>query len=59
LADNLRDAIIDNKNDPTIDSLKIGTKPVLSVSKKATVINTFRSMDQKKRSGIALVDECV
>jgi len=57
LADHLRDAILDNKNDPTIEALKIGTKPVLSVSKKSTVINTFRLMDQKKRSGVALVDE--
>jgi len=57
LADNLRDAIIENKNDPTIEALKIGTKPVLSVNKKATVISTYRQMDQKKRSGMALVDE--
>jgi len=57
LADHLRDAILDNKNDPTIEALKIGTKPVLSVPKKATVITAFRLMDQKKRSGVALVDE--
>jgi CBS domain-containing protein len=57
LADNLRDAILDNRNDPTIEALQIGTKPVLSVSKKSTVINTFRLMDQKKRSGVALIDE--
>jgi len=57
LAEHLRDAILDNKNDPTIEALQIGTKPVLSVNKKATVINAFRLMDQKKRSGVALVDE--
>jgi len=57
LSDNLHDAIIENKNDPTIQTLQIGSKPVLSVNKKATVISTFRLMDQKKRSGVALVDE--
>jgi len=43
-------------HDPTVGSLNIGTNPVLSANQNETVINTFRQMENNKRSGIALVD---
>jgi CBS domain-containing protein len=58
LANRLQDAIIENPADPKIEDLPtVGTKSVLTVGKTASVISTFRLMDQKKRSGIAIVDE--
>jgi len=58
LADKLQDAILENPADPKIEELhNLGSKPVLSVGKQASVISTYRLMDQKKRSGIAIVDE--
>jgi len=38
------------------DVPQLGTTPVLSVTKDETVINTFRILDLKNKSGIALVD---
>jgi len=38
----------------TLDSLKIGTKPVLSVPQTASVIDTLRLMDSKGISGVAI-----
>jgi len=43
-------------NDAAIGSLKIASSPVLSVNQNETVINTFRTMDQHKRSGIAITN---
>jgi len=40
----------------TIEHLAVGSSPVLSVSKTESVINTFRILDLKNKSGIALVD---
>jgi len=58
LADRLQDAILENPVDPKFSDLPgVGSKPVLSVGKKASLISTYRMMDQKKRSGIAIVDE--
>jgi len=58
LADSLRDSILENPSDPKIDALPaLGTTPVLTVGKLTSVISTFRLMDQKKRSGIAIIDE--
>lgn len=54
-----QDIIFEPTNDPTIASLSIGSRPVLTVKENESVISTFRTMDQKKRSGIALVDQYV
>jgi CBS domain-containing protein len=43
-------------HDASVGSLDIGSSPVLTVNQNETVINTFRKMDQSKRSGIAIVD---
>jgi CBS domain-containing protein len=41
----------------TIEKLsQVGSTPVLSVSKTESVINTFRILDLKNKSGIALID---
>jgi CBS domain-containing protein len=37
--------------------LSIGTKPVLSVNHNTSAIDTFRLMDNKKISGVAVVDD--
>jgi CBS domain-containing protein len=50
------DVTFDTSNDPTIGELKIGTSPVLSVNTTESVINTFRKMEQRQKSGIAIVD---
>jgi len=42
--------------DASVGSLNVGTQPVLSVNQNETVINTFRQMDQTKRTGIAITD---
>jgi len=42
---------------PTIKELHIGTRPVVSVSKTTSAIETFRLMDNRKISGVAVVDE--
>jgi len=42
---------------PTLGELKLGSAPVLTVPKGETVINTFRMLDSKNKSGIALLDE--
>jgi len=41
----------------SIQDLNIGTKPVLSVPKNTSAIDTFRLMDNRKISGVAVVDE--
>lgn len=48
--------VIVDATDPSVGSLNVGSSPVLSVNQNETVINTFRQMEQYKRSGIALVD---
>eukprot|EP01128_Nolandella_sp_AFSM9_P009153 TRINITY_DN5789_c0_g1_i1.p1 TRINITY_DN5789_c0_g1~~TRINITY_DN5789_c0_g1_i1.p1 ORF type:complete len:354 (-),score=90.60 TRINITY_DN5789_c0_g1_i1:175-1236(-) len=55
LADELMKNVTSSDSDPTIADLSIGTAPVLSVGKGVSVIDTFRTMDKKQRSGIALV----
>jgi len=46
-----------NATDASVGSLlSVGTSPVLSVNHHETVINTFKTMDQHKRTGIAIVD---
>jgi len=40
----------------TIKDLNIGSKPVISVHKDTAAIETFRLMDNKKISGVAVVD---
>jgi len=40
----------------TIKELGIGTKPVISVKQDTSAIETFRLMDNKKISGVAVVD---
>jgi len=58
ISDRLQGDIINNHADPKIEALPaVGSKPVLTVTKKASTISTFRLMDQKKRSGIAIVDD--
>jgi len=57
LAKHLTETTFDKSQDPTILDLPIGTTPVLSLPKTHSVIDTFRLMDTKKRSGIALIDE--
>lgn len=42
---------------PQISECGVGSSPVLSVSRNETVINTFRLLDAKNKSGVALVDE--
>jgi len=41
----------------TIKELGIGTKPVITVQHDTTAIETFRLMDNKKISGVAVVDQ--
>jgi 5'-AMP-activated protein kinase regulatory gamma subunit len=41
----------------TIHDLGLGTKPVIAVPKDIPTIETFRLMDNKKISGVAVVDE--
>jgi len=48
---------VDNSSDPTIGELGIATHPVLSVNKSESVINTFRKMENRQKTGIAIVDE--
>jgi len=55
-ARNLTETTFDHSHDPVLANLKVGTAPVLTISNTESVINTFRLMDNKKRSGIALVD---
>jgi len=40
----------------TLQELNIGTKPVISVKQDTPAIETFRLMDKKKISGVAVVD---
>jgi len=40
----------------TIGELNLGSKPVISVNQKTSAIDTFRLMDKKKISAIAVVD---
>jgi len=40
----------------TLGELKLGTKPVISVKQDTPAIDTFRLMDKKKISGVAVVD---
>jgi len=57
LSDRLQSVILESSGEPRLDELKgLGTAPVLTVTKSTSVISTFRLMDQKKRSGIAIVD---
>eukprot|EP01126_Amoeba_proteus_P038262 TRINITY_DN3980_c0_g1_i2.p1 TRINITY_DN3980_c0_g1~~TRINITY_DN3980_c0_g1_i2.p1 ORF type:complete len:179 (-),score=31.82 TRINITY_DN3980_c0_g1_i2:137-673(-) len=48
--------LFDNSNDLTIGGMDLGSKDVLKVTKETSVIETFRKMDKKQRSGIAIVD---
>jgi len=48
--------LVGNHTDRTIAELHVGSTPVLSVKKTESVINTFRILDTKNKSGIALVD---
>eukprot|EP01114_Cavostelium_apophysatum_P006972 TRINITY_DN1859_c0_g1_i1.p1 TRINITY_DN1859_c0_g1~~TRINITY_DN1859_c0_g1_i1.p1 ORF type:complete len:355 (-),score=76.84 TRINITY_DN1859_c0_g1_i1:114-1079(-) len=41
----------------TIKETNLGSKPVVCVNKNTTAIETFRLMDNKKISGVAVVDE--
>jgi len=41
---------------PTLQELNIGTRPVISVRQDTPAIETFRLMDKKKISGVAVVD---
>lgn len=40
-----------------IGEIKIGTKPVVTVSRDTPAIDAFRLMDNKKYSGLAVVDQ--
>jgi len=40
----------------TLGELNLGTKPVISVKQESPAIDTFRLMDKKKISGVAVVD---
>jgi predicted transcriptional regulator len=51
------DVTLDSSDDPSIGDLKIGSSPVLTVKTTESVINTFRKMEQRQKSGIAIVDE--
>lgn len=44
-------------NHATLDEIKIGTVPVISVKSTAKAIDVFRLMDNKKLTGVAVVDE--
>jgi len=44
-------------NSPNLGDTPVGSSPVLSVSKIESVINTFRMLDSKNKSGVALLDE--
>eukprot|EP01123_Difflugia_compressa_P000662 TRINITY_DN1077_c0_g1_i4.p1 TRINITY_DN1077_c0_g1~~TRINITY_DN1077_c0_g1_i4.p1 ORF type:complete len:328 (-),score=48.37 TRINITY_DN1077_c0_g1_i4:181-1164(-) len=46
----------DDSDVPLAQHPHVGSSPVLSVPKHETVINTFRLLEKKNRSGIALVD---
>jgi hypothetical protein len=46
-----------SSSDPSLSELQIGSSPVLSVLKSESVINTFRRMEKKQKSGLAIVDE--
>lgn len=46
-----------SSSDPSLSELQIGSSPVLSVQKSVSVINTFRKMEKKQKSGLAIVDE--
>eukprot|EP01124_Arcella_intermedia_P026809 TRINITY_DN512_c0_g1_i1.p1 TRINITY_DN512_c0_g1~~TRINITY_DN512_c0_g1_i1.p1 ORF type:complete len:322 (-),score=73.36 TRINITY_DN512_c0_g1_i1:16-981(-) len=48
---------MDDADLPLSSLPEIGNRPVLSVLKTETVINTFRLLEKKNLSGIALVDE--
>jgi len=50
------DLVFDHSDDLSIGELGVATRQVLSVTKDSTVIDTFREMDRKQRSGIALTD---
>jgi len=41
----------------SISELKLGTVPVISVNKNTLAIDTFRLMDKRKISGVAVVDD--
>jgi len=47
----------DDSDGPLKEHPEIGTSPVLSVIKTESVINTFRLLEKKNLSGIALVDD--
>eukprot|EP01126_Amoeba_proteus_P060518 TRINITY_DN800_c0_g3_i6.p1 TRINITY_DN800_c0_g3~~TRINITY_DN800_c0_g3_i6.p1 ORF type:complete len:280 (-),score=40.28 TRINITY_DN800_c0_g3_i6:291-1130(-) len=48
--------LFDRSDDLSLERLNIGTKSVLQVTVDTSVIETFRKMDKKQRSGIAIVD---
>jgi len=41
----------------TVGELRLGSRPVVTVSKNSPAIETFRLMDNKKISGVAVIDE--
>eukprot|EP01125_Pyxidicula_operculata_P022652 TRINITY_DN946_c0_g1_i2.p1 TRINITY_DN946_c0_g1~~TRINITY_DN946_c0_g1_i2.p1 ORF type:complete len:317 (+),score=66.95 TRINITY_DN946_c0_g1_i2:800-1750(+) len=43
-------------DEKTLKEINIGSHPVLTVNQNESVINTFRTMDSKNKSGIALVN---
>jgi len=50
--------LVGNDTDRKISELgSVGSAPVLSVNKSETVINTYRILDIKNKSGIALTDQ--
>jgi len=51
------DPAYSDANSPCLGETTAGSTPVLSVSKNETVINTFRILDSKNKSGVALLDE--
>jgi len=53
---NLHLSILKHETQHTITDLNLGSKPVISVKQDTSVINTFRVMDNKKISGVAVVD---
>lgn len=52
----IKEANVKSELGKTINELHLGSKPVVSVHKDASAIETFRLMDNKKLSSLAVVD---
>lgn len=52
----IKEANVKNELLKTINELHLGSKPVISVDKDTSAIETFRLMDNKKLSSLAVVD---